>query len=232
MTEDGEKKLEELEVPEQAHIKDEKQTNEFFEDRERDLEMGKIKSDSSEGEHVASDMAIEDSDSSDDVEHPTLTQMASRNSVPASVMSHPVRRSGSDLTKGPTGLKNNSIDDEGRIVVNWASRTDPENPKNWSRRKKVFNVFIISSMTFLCPLCSAMFVRSCFLFWLTCIVVSCITTTHGRFPYNTNASRILCFSLLTRIRNRTSDTRPVKRNIWTEANLCHRLYSIHVNSNS
>jgi len=159
MSDDKEKKLEEVKVPEQAHVKEDKQTNEFYEDRERDLEMGKLKSEASEGEHVVSETAVEDSDSSDDVEGPSLTQMASRNSVPASVMSHPVSRTGTDLTKGPTGPKNNTIDDEGRIVVNWTSRTDPENPKNWSRRKKIFNVFIISSMTFLCPLCSAMFVH-------------------------------------------------------------------------
>jgi len=89
----------------------------------------------------------------DDDERPPL---AHSTSVPASVMSHPT---GGDLERGPTGPKNRSVDEEGRIIVNWESRDDQENPKNWPKRKKIFNVVVISSMTFLCPLCSAMFVR-------------------------------------------------------------------------
>jgi hypothetical protein len=89
----------------------------------------------------------------DEQERPPLTHS---NSVPASVMSHPM---GGDLERGPTGPKNKAVDEEGKIVVNWESREDQENPKNWPRRKKIFNVVVISSMTFLCPLCSAMFVR-------------------------------------------------------------------------
>jgi hypothetical protein len=113
-----------------------------------DLSVGKVRSDSSS--------TVGTTDSIDHDQRPTLAQMASRNSVPASVMSHPV--GGADLEKGPTGLKNRTVDEEGRIVVNWTSRTDPDNPKNWSKKKKVFNVVVISLMTFLCPLCSAMFV--------------------------------------------------------------------------
>jgi hypothetical protein len=113
-----------------------------------DLSAGKVRSDSSS--------TVGTADSIDHDQRPTLAQMASRNSVPASVMSHPV--GGADLEKGPTGLKNKTVDEEGRIVVNWDSRTDPDNPKNWSKKKKVFNVVVISLMTFLCPLCSAMFV--------------------------------------------------------------------------
>ena len=112
------------------------------------------RTDSSHVEHlrigkVRSESAVSDS----------TTDGATRNSVPASVMSHPHSGSGADLERGPTGPKNKTVDDEGRIVVNWESRADPANPKNWPKRRKVFNVAIISAMTFLCPLCSAMFVR-------------------------------------------------------------------------
>jgi hypothetical protein len=87
----------------------------------------------------------------DDI-RPPLTHT---DSVPASVMSHP----NPDLERGVTGPKSRTVDEEGKIIVNWESKDDPENPKNWPRRKKIFNVVIISSMTFLCPLCSSMFVR-------------------------------------------------------------------------
>jgi hypothetical protein len=81
------------------------------------------------------------------------------NSVPTNDMSHP-HSGGGDLEKGPRGAPNRTVDEEGKIVVNWTSRKDPENPRNWPRNKKIFNVAIISAMTFLCPLSSAMFVRS------------------------------------------------------------------------
>jgi len=96
-------------------------------------------------------------DALSDMDRPAISRMQTGNSVPASIMSHPSH--GADLEKGPTGPKNMTVDENGMIVVNWTSRNDPENPKNWPRRKKIFNVVIISSMTFLCPLCSAMFVR-------------------------------------------------------------------------
>ena len=89
-------------------------------------------------------------------ERPSLRHVGTPNSIPASIMSH--LPSGTDLEKGPSGLKNKTIDENGKVVVNWTSLDDPENPKNWPRKKKIFNVAIISSMTFLCPLCSAMFV--------------------------------------------------------------------------
>ena len=92
----------------------------------------------------------------DELDRPAISRMQTGNRVPASIMSHPSH--GADLEKGPTGPSNMTVDDEGRIVVNCTSRSDPENPKNWPRRKKIFNVVVISSMTFLCPLCSAMFV--------------------------------------------------------------------------
>jgi hypothetical protein len=93
-------------------------------------------------------------------EKPTLTTVRKppSTSVPVSVMSHPIIASGADLERGPTGPRNASVDDEGRIVVNWTSNHDEENPKHWPRSKKLFNVIVISLMTFLCPLCSAMFV--------------------------------------------------------------------------
>ena len=106
-------------------------------------------------ESQGSEVAVLDDD--EDLDRPAISRMQTGNSVPASIMSHPSR--GADLEKGPTGPKNMTVDEEGRIVVNWTSKSDLENPKNWPRRKKIFNVVIISLMTFLCPLCSAMFVH-------------------------------------------------------------------------
>ena len=102
-------------------------------------------SDSTGGESGDSTMTENDD------ERPPLRHV---DSVPASIMSQP----NGDLERGVTGPKNRTVDEEGKIVVNWESKDDPENPKNWPKRKKIFNVVIISSMTFLCPLCSAMFV--------------------------------------------------------------------------
>jgi hypothetical protein len=132
-------------VESQDHDRSDSEYSEKMHDPHRDLEMGKVPSESE-----ASDSA-----STKDI-NPELTQVATGNSVPTSVLSHPT--SGGALGRAVTGPKNKSVDEEGRIVVNWASGTDPENPKNWPRRKKIFNVVVISSMTFLCPLCSAMFV--------------------------------------------------------------------------
>jgi hypothetical protein len=114
-----------------------------------ELRIGKIRGEAASSASTAT---------TDDVnERPSLTHAVTLNSIPASIMNHPA--GGTDLEKGPTGLKNKTIDENGKIVVNWTSSSDPENPKNWPRRKKIFNVVIISSMTILCPLCSSMFVR-------------------------------------------------------------------------
>jgi hypothetical protein len=129
----------------QDHDRSESDKEKMAEDQHRDLEMGRVGSES----EASDDTANEDLG-------PDLTQVATGNSVPASVLSHSA--SGGTVDRAPTGPKNKSIDEEGKIVVNWISRTDPENPKNWARKKKIFNVVVISSMTFLCPLCSAMFV--------------------------------------------------------------------------
>jgi hypothetical protein len=48
------------------------------------------------------------------------------------------------------------------VIVTWNGPDDPENPKRWPSKKKIFNVTVISMMTFLCPLCSAIFVRPLF----------------------------------------------------------------------
>src|SRR5271169_3209209 len=105
-----------------------------------DLEIGKVRSESASSAGTAT---ISDLD-----ERPSLTHIATHNSVPTLVMSHP--QSGADLEKGLSGPPNRTIDENGKIVVNWTSRSDTENPKNWPRKKKIFNVCIISAMTFLC----------------------------------------------------------------------------------
>jgi hypothetical protein len=113
-----------------------------------DLEIGTVRSESASSAGTAT---------TDDLdERPSLTHIKIHNSVPTLVMSHP--QSGADLEKGPTGPQDRTVDEDGKIVVNWTSGNDTENPKNWPRRKKIFNVCVISAMTFLCPLCSAIFV--------------------------------------------------------------------------
>jgi len=56
-----------------------------------------------------------------------------------------------------------TVKDEGEetetVIVTWNRPDDLENPKSWPSRKKFFNITIVSMMTFLCPLCSAIFVR-------------------------------------------------------------------------
>jgi hypothetical protein len=115
-------------------------------DLHRDLEKGTLPPES----EPTDDTATEDI-------NPDLMQVATGNSIPASVLSEQPT-SGGAMGRVVTGPKNKSIDEEGRIVVNWDSVTDPENPKNWPRRKKILNVVVISSMTFLCPFSSAIFV--------------------------------------------------------------------------
>jgi len=116
----------------------------------RDLGIGKVRSESTVSIAMAAPSASEED------ELPSIAHVATSNSVPSVILSHPGL--GADLEKGPTGPANRTLDGQGKIVVNWISRTDPENPKNWPRKKKIYNVVIISAMTFLCPLCSAMFV--------------------------------------------------------------------------
>lgn len=112
----------------------------------RDLERGTVPP----GSEAADDSATEDI-------NPDLMQVATGNSIPASVLSEQPTNGGA-MGRAVTGPNNKTIDEEGRIVVNWDSVTDPENPKNWPRKKKILNVVVISSMTFLCPFSSAIFV--------------------------------------------------------------------------
>jgi hypothetical protein len=131
-----------------SSLKDEDTSAFELETHHEDLSIGKTRSHS-----IASDGSAHSDEDGKDLQHvPTL------NSVPASVMTH--HPSSADLEKGPLGPPNRTVDENGRIVVNWTSRKDPENPKNWSKIRKIFNVFVISLMTFLCPLCSSMFVSS------------------------------------------------------------------------
>jgi hypothetical protein len=64
----------------------------------------------------------------------------------------PTRRDGEPVGK-------DDVDGVDIVLVSWDGPDEPENPKKWPSRKKIFNVAIISMMTFLCPLCSAIFVR-------------------------------------------------------------------------
>jgi hypothetical protein len=113
-----------------------------------DLEIRKVHSKSASTAEVGM---------TDDGDEASLVHIATHASMPASIMSN--HQSGADLEKGLSGPPNRTIDENGKIVVNWTSVNDPENPKNWARKKKILNVVIISAMTFLCPLCSAMFVN-------------------------------------------------------------------------
>ncbi|KAF4999679.1 hypothetical protein FDECE_11433 [Fusarium decemcellulare] len=55
---------------------------------------------------------------------------------------------------GTTGF---STDDEGPIIVGWDGPNDPENPKNWSKRRKCINIGLMSLLTIISPLASSMF---------------------------------------------------------------------------
>jgi hypothetical protein len=121
-----------------SSIKDDDTSTDLLEIPLEDLDIARVES------------AHSDEDGKD------LQHVPTSNSVPASVTTR--HCSGADLEKGPMGPPNRTVDEEGRIVVNWTSGKDPENPKNWSSLRKIFNVVVISLMTFLCPLCSTMFV--------------------------------------------------------------------------
>ena len=45
--------------------------------------------------------------------------------------------------------------DEG--LVGWDSQDDPSNPRNFSNRRKLFILFLVSAITFLSPLASSIF---------------------------------------------------------------------------
>ncbi|KAK9427602.1 major facilitator superfamily domain-containing protein [Lipomyces doorenjongii] len=49
-----------------------------------------------------------------------------------------------------------SIKDKDPNLVTWDGEGDPENPKNWSAKKKWFTTFIVSSFTFITPVSSSM----------------------------------------------------------------------------
>ncbi|BFZ54747.1 hypothetical protein PYCC9005_001784 [Savitreella phatthalungensis] len=58
------------------------------------------------------------------------------------------------LTRTPTSVR--AKDEQGRFVIGWeAGGQDPENPKNWPRRRKMINVTVVSLMALLCPMSSS-----------------------------------------------------------------------------
>lgn len=116
-------------------------------DYEEDQSIGKARSES-----------IATSTTSDGPPAMELEDVVRSTPVTASVMTQNLV--GADLEKAPPGPPNRTMDENGKVVVNWVSLKDPENPKNWPRRKKIFNVVIVSAMTFLCPLSSSIFVCS------------------------------------------------------------------------
>lgn len=57
-----------------------------------------------------------------------------------------------------TTHEEDSTDDPNEVF--WDGPDDTANPLNWSSTKKLFNIFILSVMTFLTPLASSMFAPS------------------------------------------------------------------------
>jgi hypothetical protein len=103
---------------------------------------------------------IEDSDSLDRLEKGTeLLPTNSTLGTPGPEPNPPVIGNGAIPTRRD-GLRKDDVDGAEIVLVSWDGPDDPENPKKWASKKKIFNVTIISMMTFLCPLCSAIFVRS------------------------------------------------------------------------
>jgi hypothetical protein len=177
-----------------SSLKDEDTYSEVLDIPLEDLSIGKTRSHS-----IASDGSAH---SDEDGKH-----VPTSNSAPASVMTH--HHAGADIEKGFTGPPNRIVDEEGRIVVNWTSRKDPENPKNWPRIRKIFNVFVISLMTFLCPLCSSMFV--CFSKPVSAKIkanflcpVARVDTNRERFPNIRSSGSFFCLSIPDRFRSRSA----------------------------
>lgn len=185
------------------------------------LEAGKVRSDSRSSGHT-------DGENNTDGEGHSTARTQTRDLVLTSVMSHP--QSDTALEKCPTGPKNMSIDEEGKIVVNWTSRKDPENPKNWPRRKKIFNVIVISSMTFLCPLCSAMFVSPFETIQLTIVARS--SADCRKFSHLTDPCGVLRLSVFTRLRRWSACPCTNERNLRTKTDIYSRLQCFCSDPNS
>jgi len=71
------------------------------------------------------------------------------------------------------------------VLVGWEGSDDSGNPKTWQAKKKIVNVAIISAMTFLCPLCSAIFVSSPLIYFS--FQVSWSSTNSNRLSHLSNA---------------------------------------------
>ncbi|KAL6915812.1 hypothetical protein ACHAP8_005468 [Fusarium lateritium] len=65
-----------------------------------------------------------------------------------------------DLEEGSTSVEFDDNVDNDPNIVNWDGPDDPENPHNWSMKKKTITVIIVSSVTFVTPLASSIFAPS------------------------------------------------------------------------
>ncbi|KAG8361992.1 putative transporter [Fusarium venenatum] len=65
-----------------------------------------------------------------------------------------------DLEEGSTSVEFDDNVDNDPNIVNWDGPDDPENPQNWSMKKKTITVIIVSSVTFVTPLASSIFAPS------------------------------------------------------------------------
>jgi hypothetical protein len=120
------------------------------------------------------------------------------------------------------------VDELDTVVVGWEGTDDPENPKCWPSKKKIFNVTIISAMTFLCPLCSAIFVQ----FPLTDLIqVSRSSANSGRVSYFSDAFSLFRLGVSLRLWRRSSHPRTSQRNIRQKTYLCRRILSVYINAN-
>ncbi|KAF4605923.1 hypothetical protein EYR40_004715 [Pleurotus pulmonarius] len=80
----------------------------------------------------------------------------------ASVVSRKTSLTGGDDKKITTNEKSNEKEDSesssksGVLIVDWDGPDDPQNPKNWSYRKKWAATLVVSSFTFISPVSSSM----------------------------------------------------------------------------
>ncbi|KAG1831984.1 MFS polyamine transporter [Suillus subalutaceus] len=81
--------------------------------------------------------------------------MSATNQIPASVTNVGQEILGT-VSPAPKALEVHHIPERNVLIVDWDGPDDPQNPKNWSYRRKWAATIIISSFTFISPVSSSM----------------------------------------------------------------------------
>ncbi|KAH6877322.1 major facilitator superfamily domain-containing protein [Thelonectria olida] len=75
----------------------------------------------------------------------------------ASTIAPTVDAQNKDLETGSTSVDLEESSPRDPNIVDWDGPNDPANPQNWSKKKKVITVSLVSSVTFVTPLASSIF---------------------------------------------------------------------------